>query len=69
MALRNNRQAFERIKLRPRMPVGVSGRKLDCLHCCAMGMYSVREALIKFVTPAHAGVQAIENTGFRRAPE
>ena len=29
VALRNNREAFERIKLRPRMLVDVSGRKLD----------------------------------------
>ena len=29
VALRNNREAFERIKLIPRMLVDVSGRKLD----------------------------------------
>jgi isopentenyl diphosphate isomerase/L-lactate dehydrogenase-like FMN-dependent dehydrogenase len=29
VALRNNREAFERIKLRPRMLVDISGRKLD----------------------------------------
>ena len=29
VALRNNREAFERIRLRPRMLVDVSGRKLD----------------------------------------
>src|ERR1044072_4547281 len=29
VALRNNREAFERIKFRPRMLVDVSGRKLD----------------------------------------
>ena len=29
VALRNNREVFERIKLRPRMLVDVSGRKLD----------------------------------------
>jgi len=28
-----------------------------------------KEALNKFVTPAKAGVQLIENTGFRLSPE
>ena len=34
VALRNNREAFERIRLRPRMLVDVSGRKLDSTLYC-----------------------------------
>jgi len=34
-----------------------------------LNLPGLKEGLIKSVTPAKAGVQSIENTGFRPSPE
>ena len=37
--------------------------------CCLWRCSSLRETLIKSVTPAEAGVQCVDFSGFRRSPE